>query len=98
MAAGGALMARADGGISMSVLQRYEWPGNARALGNVMERAAIVARTRHLSISPLLKRDQRRFRGLPQAAYIPLFLFKNTAISGIWWIDWPRRSSSVRHF
>jgi hypothetical protein len=42
MAAGGALMARADGGISMSVLQRYEWPGNARALGNVMERAAIV--------------------------------------------------------
>jgi formate hydrogenlyase transcriptional activator len=36
---------------TMAALQRYEWPGNARELRNVVERAMIVARGRHLRIA-----------------------------------------------
>jgi PAS domain S-box-containing protein len=35
---------------SMEALRRYSWPGNARELRNVVERALIVATTRQLSI------------------------------------------------
>jgi transcriptional regulator with GAF, ATPase, and Fis domain len=35
---------------SMAALQQYHWPGNARELRNVVERAMIVARGRHLRI------------------------------------------------
>jgi transcriptional regulator with GAF, ATPase, and Fis domain len=35
---------------SMAALQRYPWPGNAREVRNVVERAIIVAAGRHLRI------------------------------------------------
>jgi transcriptional regulator with PAS, ATPase and Fis domain len=37
---------------SMAALQRYSWPGNARELRNVVERAMIVATGRRLRITP----------------------------------------------
>ncbi len=36
---------------SLEELQRYSWPGNIRQLRNVVERAVILATTRHLIIS-----------------------------------------------
>ena len=39
---------------SMAQLQKYHWPGNARELRNVVERAMLVADTRRLRIAPPL--------------------------------------------
>jgi transcriptional regulator with GAF, ATPase, and Fis domain len=37
---------------SLADLQRYTWPGNIRELRNVIERAIIVAKSRHLVVPP----------------------------------------------
>jgi formate hydrogenlyase transcriptional activator len=47
---------------SMALLQAYDWPGNARELRNVVERAMIVAKGRRLSITPQPPANVKRGR------------------------------------
>jgi transcriptional regulator with GAF, ATPase, and Fis domain len=44
-------------------LEEYEWPGNARELANVIERAAILARGNRLAIDAALPQSRRRASG-----------------------------------
>jgi two-component system, NtrC family, response regulator AlgB len=38
---------------ALDALKRYDWPGNVRELSNTVERAAILARTQHVTIENL---------------------------------------------
>jgi transcriptional regulator with GAF, ATPase, and Fis domain len=57
--------------VSMAALQEYAWPGNARELRNVIERAMIVPSSRRLRVplpgAPESPRERRRASAAPRA-------------------------------
>jgi len=42
-------------GVALSALEQYQWSGNVRELQNVMERAAIICKSRHIELADLPK-------------------------------------------
>lgn len=63
-----------DGCIEM--LQRYPWPGNVRELENVVERAVVLSRRRHIDVDDLPEHvlEQVKSTDAPQGVYRPLSL------------------------
>ena len=60
----------------MEMLQRYTWPGNVRELENVVERAVVLSRRRHIDVDDLPESllDQAQSAPADDGVYRPLSL------------------------
>lgn len=60
----------------MEIMQRYAWPGNVRELENVVERAVVLSRRRHIDVDDLPEQvlEQMKSSDSPEGVYRPLSL------------------------
>ncbi len=55
---------------AMQLLQRYYWPGNVRELVNVVERAVVLTKASHVTVSDLPESVRRELTPSPSAGHL----------------------------